>query len=328
MPTEPPELSFQGRNLFYDAVFHRYRTPWKGQCNILNVSQMMQKHKTWRMGLSLLETIGNDLDADVYPVVHDGGFVALGRSRRPIDPFPSVERSADGYLTRRSQAREGQGSPRGQGKAGAAAAKGSTGTPAQIVREGELTEWVQAGLEGVERANDTITRSIPAGYRVCWRAGLIRGLPDSAFFCTNIRLISGTIRVDSWAWWEHGVWIGPRHTNYDGSVCAFELTDRSWTAESPLLELFDMSAVWAVKQLHLRWLGRWPGRQILHTAAERLTETAAGELCGCGGLLRYADCCHKHDLARPAYEVAMEFHRFTGGRDRHLNVSSLGEAIG
>jgi hypothetical protein len=38
------------------------------------------------------------------------------------------------------------------------------------------------------------------------------------------------------------------------------------------VELLDLQIVWIARHLYLRRFGRWPGRQVLHTAFERLRE--------------------------------------------------------
>jgi hypothetical protein len=287
---------------------------------------MTQVHKALDGGSAMLAAIGRSMDRDAYPEVMDGGYVRLGDTRSPLLPPPSNARTQSVRFQGRSQAGQGQGPAAGQGKTAASAPEGSSGDAAPFFREGQLTKRGRRELEGVGRAYELLVRSAPNRTRVFWRAGLVEGLTDRAHFLTDLSTSDGRTTIATWGWWDHGIRIGPRHTNYDGSACVFEARDLSWTHSSPLLDLFDMTTVWAVRHLHLRRLGTWPGRQILHTAFERLTETMPGELCGCGELRTYAACCEENDRTQCPIEVARRFAAFTGGKTRRLRIPPLVEA--
>jgi hypothetical protein len=114
----------------------------------------------------------------------------------------------------------------------------------------------------------------------------------------------------SWGFWFQGCWIGPRHTNFpDGSICCFNFGDGTWFVGESLVALLDMNTVWAIRHLHLRFFGRWPGRQVAHYPYERTLELHDDELCGCGSSNRYAECCKpadsKCDQVREAVSFAM-----------------------
>ncbi len=301
----------------------RMARPARGALFHHNVSQMKRVHKARSEGYKLLEAIGRDMSRDAYPEVMDGGFVQLGKARLPHTPFPSKERTNGVPFQRRPEAGRGHGPTAGQGKTATSASEGSAGEAASFISEGQLTERGRHELERVGRAYDTCVRPTPDRIRISWTAGLVEGLLDPAHLVTDLSLTDGKCLIVTWAWWDGGVRIGPRHTNYDGSACVFEARDMSWTLGSPLVELFDMTTVWAVRHLHLRRVGTWPGRQILHTTFERLTETVSGELCGCGGLRPYEECCEKRDRQRCPIDVAKEFHAFTGGRARRLRIPPL-----
>lgn len=137
----------------------------------------------------------------------------------------------------------------------------------------------------------------------------VQGLPDAAVVST-VYPLDPWRRVSSWAWWTAGVWLGPRHTNYpDGSICSFEVTDGTWTRKDSLLGLLDLTAVWITRHLYLRYFGRWPGRQVLHTAFERLKEHRPEELCGCDSGAKYSDCCQARDLRQTPLDRYREFRR-------------------
>ena len=138
----------------------------------------------------------------------------------------------------------------------------------------------------------------------------IHGLEDDALLLTAYPL-DRKYTVKSWAWWGPGViWIGPRHTNYpDGSICSFEPDDVTWWRGKPLTALFDLHVLWIVRHLFLRRFRRWPGRQVLHTAYERLMEHCAGELCGCDSGRKYEDCCREKDRKLDSIEMLASFIR-------------------
>lgn len=111
------------------------------------------------------------------------------------------------------------------------------------------------------------------------------------------------------------VWIGPRHTNFpDGSICAFDPADSTWVLGDPLVELLDIYTIWAVRHLYLQTFGRWPGRQSVAHAAERVLEFRPDEYCGCAeGHRLYRECCMTKDLARNRIEDSLTFFWRTGG---------------
>ena len=283
---------------------------------------MTRPHKLKEEAVALVRAIGVAMDRDVFPEVYCGGFLQLGKTCREIHSFPSQEKQHVG-LTRGSATGQGRGPASGEGKAGGTAAEGSTGSAASLIREGELTENGRQELEGVGQAYDITTCPASDGLRVFWTAGLIRGLRDPVHFLTDIGSTTDGLRVNTWAWWDHGLHVGPRHTNYDGAACVFEARDASWTGDSSLIELFDMTTVWAFRHLHLRVIRRWPGRQILHTAFERMNETQPGELCGCGSAVAYKRCCQGRDGSLSEIAVARQFLGFSGGHARRLMVPGL-----
>jgi hypothetical protein len=135
----------------------------------------------------------------------------------------------------------------------------------------------------------------------------VQGLSDEAFLVTRYPFDSRE-RVASWGWWSIGVWIGPYHTYYgDGSICAYEVADGTWTHRDPLWKLLHLNTLWVVRQMHSLHFGRWPGKQILHTAYERLRDHRPGELCGCGSIRLYDDCHRGLDTQRSFSEVKAEF---------------------
>jgi hypothetical protein len=80
--------------------------------------------------------------------------------------------------------------------------------------------------------------------------------------------------------------------------------------------LLDIYSLWAIRHLHLEILGRWPGRQKARWPFERIIETRPDELCGCGSMERYADCCRQADLHSDFNALRYEFLRDTQGGTR------------
>ena len=141
----------------------------------------------------------------------------------------------------------------------------------------------------------------PEGLWLLTESQLIPDLQQKAKFLTWIPF-SNELPVRSWGFWESNslfppTWIGPRHTNYDGSICAFEPKDNTWVYGDPIIDLFDFYTLWALRHLHLQVFGRWPGEQMAHDHYERLTEFRGDEGCGCGESTRlYSECCYLRDL--------------------------------
>jgi hypothetical protein len=82
------------------------------------------------------------------------------------------------------------------------------------------------------------------------------------------------------------------------------------------VDLLDLHIVWIVRHLFMRRFGRWPGRQILHTAHERLMEHQSGELCGCDAGRRYEECCRGLDERLDPVGRAISFVLKFGTADR------------
>jgi hypothetical protein len=123
----------------------------------------------------------------------------------------------------------------------------------------------------------------------------------------------------SWAFWTSTLSepkaIGPRHTYFDGAICAFEVADGVWSFGDPLERLLDIYTLWAFRHLHLERLGRWPGPQATRDYFERIVECRPDELCGCEEPRgRYKDCCLAKDRARDPVDALMMYRTFYGPR--------------
>lgn len=247
-----------------------------------------------KRGEELLETLGEHLDDDRQPLVHEGGVVMPG----PASPseFTPGEKG-NGHVERRSEPRRSAaGSRSGTSRRGSAEGKGPTDAAAPLVGQPGLTPAIQRDLRAAADAYPQMR--VATAPRVAWLHTWVRpifGLPRTAYLLTQYPF-EKIFPVRSWAWWGTGVWIGPRHTNFPhGDICAYNPEDQTWHRGISLVTLLDLHVVWVVRHMHLRRFGRWPGRQVLHTTYERLQEMRHGELCGCGSADRYEDCCQPED---------------------------------
>ena len=288
---------------------------------IILVCKNMVMYENQILGRALLQKMGEDLDNEVYPVVHDCGIVEPGQSHSQLQE-PGMEDCYERQTTRGSTAgprKRTAGGPWSSGEP-PATGSGSTSTTSSFFSEYKLSDATVAYLEGVVGAYPTVQfRFTPDLVWLVHSIKPIRGLNETALLITaypnDVRL-----PVKSWAWWGPGlIWIGPRHTNYpDGSICSFEPTDPdAWQRGKPLRDLLDIHAVWIVRHLFLRYFGRWPGRQVFHTEYERLREHRPGELCGgCSSGLKYEQCCRPRDERKDPIERVFSFIRIFGHCER------------
>lgn len=269
-----------------------------------------------------LKEIGSQLDRNVFPRVGQGGLVMPGEhlpdSTRSGKEKQHV-REPEAVESLRPAAGSRQGPAGWQGPSGRSR---SSGTAAPIV----VGDAAHAYAEELDR----LPEAYP-GAKV-WRQ------EGRAWVLTNCRLLHELSRttilvlnipaspnvVQGWGFWDYpGLarpeWIGPRHTNFpDGSICAFEPTDGTWTYGDPLVTLLDLYCVWALRHLHLQTYGRWPGRQAVHMVYERIQELRGDELCGCdqGTRKLYSNCCMKKDQAADQLSAYFDFYRRRQGAHR------------
>lgn len=265
----------------------------------------------------LLLEIGIQLDAGIFPKVKNGGFVMPGEPSRPL-PNRGKEKS-DGEGQEREGPRETgesrpwRGDPRPRpGQLGRPRPSGplwAAGKAAPVVSALDQYEQEVSALQAIYP--DARSWRTQRGVWLAVRARLLPGLREHALFLMGVPAVTGVVR--SWAFWVDPiflpVWIGPRHTNFgDGSICAFEPADGTWSFGDSLIELVDMYAVWALRHLHLRHTGRWPGPQAVHRPYERLLEIGSDERCGCPTPRgTYSRCCRSRDLGRDRIADAVDF---------------------
>lgn len=261
---------------------------------------------------ALLRQIGDDLDQGRSLIVHRGGEVWSSAGRPALTLLGNsegvIQHGVDIEEPSRSERSAAWARTRATGD-GAAVRQGAPSSTASFFGGAGLTDQAVDDLAAViEEYQQFNTRFAPPGV---WLVGTIRpicGAPDAATLVVAYPT-SPTVPIRAWAWWNCGIWIGPRHTNYgDGSICAFEVTDGSWNLADGTLRLIDLYTTWIVRHLYLRRFGRWPGAQVLHTAFERLREQLPGEQCGgCRSGAPYDECCRGLDLQRGWIDARREF---------------------
>jgi hypothetical protein len=245
---------------------------------------------------SLLAEIGEGLDQHRFPRVYNGGFVLPEQTA--VLPI-SGEETNDGS--------EGTGGSAAGSWQGTAGWQGPPSGPGQA-------DYAEPPIGKDCRArNEAEVREVAATYRnvAAWfddtglwlrsESAVLPGLEKTAFFLTRVPFAAAG-RIRTWAFWRTPIsfeWIGPRHTNRDGSVCSYDDRDGTWTRRDPLIELLGLHTLWALRHLHQEVFRRWPGHHSAMDAVERLSETGDEEFCGCDAPRGwYQSCCKKDDLAR------------------------------
>lgn len=266
----------------------------------------------------LVNEIGKELDAGRSVTVFNGGIVRPGR--------PSVEDQTPGKENRdakprqsRRQTRSTTGSRQGPAaRQGAAGGPWSAGRPAPVV-EPSIRCVYEAELDNVCSAYPGARIWLcNEGVWLLTESRIVTGLTRKATLLTGIPF-SRNARTSAWAYWTTAVsakWIGPRHTNFpDGSICAFEPKDGTWSLGDGIVKLLDLYTVWTLRHLHFEMLGRWPGFQSVPYAWERLQEFQDDEFCGCDAVphRRYSECCKPLDQAMDKDVAFSEFLKRYGG---------------
>jgi hypothetical protein len=267
------------------------------------------KDRDGRAGsLALLRRIGEDLDQDESLIVSRGGTVWPSAEQPLTWELGEQEGSHLGTPTA-GPARAGRSTARqGQRTTSDTTAGSSARAAASLLRQLGVREWVVEDIVGAGAAYpQLLVRPAPSILWLEMTFYPLKGYPRGAFLMVGYPL-DALLPVQAWAWWTDGLWIGPRHTNYgNGSVCAYEPTDGTWSRGRPLVSLLDLIATWVVRHIHLLELRRWPGAQALHTAHERLSQTLPGERCGCDAARLYETCHMRVDLASSPEAVEHEF---------------------
>jgi len=255
----------------------------------------------------ILEEIGSQLDRNIFPLVMNGGIVTPNVSTVPSEILGEEFENHDTQRQRGSTTRPWQRTTRRQR---ASSRSRSTSAPSSFICN-DLQERYESQLDLVRSVYpETKIYRQPEGLWLLTKSNLLNGLNEKAIFLIGIPF-SPSITVRSWGFWESIVgmsWIGARHTNFpDGSICAFEPKDNTWSSGEPLVNLIDLYTVWAVRHFYLKHFNLWPGAQSVHIVAERILELHSNECCGCGSIAKYADCCQKNDLSQNRISEVVSF---------------------
>lgn len=283
---------------------------------------------------ALLEQIGRQLDQSVFPVVHNGGLVLPGPSA-VASIIPGKEFHHEGQQQRSSRSATGS---RNRPEAGARSAGAHSADRSRTSAASTPLAFVD-GYQDIDDAVQQLKLSYPVtkvwrqeeGLWLFVESTLLPDLGRSAGFV--IALDSQNRHVRAWGFWlGAGVavsWIGPRHTNYpDGSICAFDVADGTWTFGDSLVTLVDMYSAWSVRQLYLEHFGRWPGPQSSSHAYERLIEFSDSDHCSCGVHgARYGECCKGIDKRLRLLAIAVNFSFTVAFRQRKPPASVIGLAL-
>lgn len=258
--------------------------------------------------LENLKNIGQQLDSDIYPTVHNGGFVMPHETTNPVTRGKVNQYERQRLQRQKTTARKPRTGPRD----GITARQGPPSETPSLIRT-ELHTQYESELNAVHEAYPkTLIWHQPEGMLVFTESALLNGLDQAARFLVAIPYTKDSV-AKGWGFWgisSIGVeWIGPRHTNFpDGSICAFEPSDGTWNLGDPLTQLLDLYSLWALRHLYMKILGRWPGYQSIHFPYERILELRPDEHCGCqhSGRL-YGECCQKNDTRRNILADAIRF---------------------
>lgn len=237
--------------------------------------------------------IGGLLDSNIFPCIKNGGIVApstqCGTSKFMLGEKSDNEQQRQRRSTTQSWQRNTreQGTPSGSRQ---------TSNTAQIVSSDIQQKYLSEMSVVIEAYPSTHIWTEENGIWLVTNSALLDGSNLSATFlvCLPNDL---TKFPKAWAFWNGLSWIGERHTNFpDGSICAFEPSDRTWTPSEPLINLLDLYTLWAFKHYYLKEFGKWPGYQVAHIAYERHLEFSDDEFCGCNNFnKKYKDCCKLKD---------------------------------
>lgn len=253
-------------------------------------------------GRDILRVIGEGLDNDVWPGVASGGRLVPAQSTVANVAGSAKEVSADGAGPARRS--EGSSTRSREGPAGRCTTErpSSPDQAAPIFRQ--LSDRMVRELDEVASAYPQARTEVASSG--IWLTINVRPIPRLWMSATVLTLIPTFIpgRIASWARWDSDVqfgrWIGPRHSYFDGSICAFDQADEGWEDPS-LLDRMGAISLWVARQAYAEAFGRWPGPQVIHEPAARLFFQSPSELCaGCGSRRPYSGCHLSDDLDDPA----------------------------
>jgi hypothetical protein len=240
-----------------------------------------------------LKEIGCQLDNNIFPQIKNGGIVMPSEF---AVPSTLGKETTDGSSRQRRE--EARSQTKAFGWQGVLRRAWSPCQAAPVICT-DIKAQYETEVDAVQEAYpNTKVWHQAEGMWLLTESSVLPGLHKKAIFLTGIPFAQ-SLAVRSWGFWDDSIigysWIGPRHTNFpDGSVCAFESTDKTWVTKDSIVELLDLYTLWALRHLYLELFGRWPGRQAVHRPYERILELREDEFCGCyESGKRYGECCQK-----------------------------------
>ena len=268
---------------------------------------------------NLLVEIGRQLDCAIFPKVRNGGFVVPSASTVSLSQLGKEKHHAG--KREESSAAESPESwsrlfpwERASRESGSLAGPWPTGsTPSVVI---PIANGCPEPLSRIcEYYPGARIWEQNGGFWLLVKSSLLPNLGRTVMLLIAVSITNKLVRA--WAFWNSAIgsqWIGPRHTNFpDGSICAYDPSDRTWEFGDPIVTLLDIYMVWALRHLHLEVEGRWPGPQSAPHIYERLLELRDNELCGCGRSAprKYSQCCKASDLRANRLAEAIRFGAFS-----------------
>lgn len=241
-----------------------------------------------------LEIIGTQLDNNIFPLVKNGGVVVPSTQLASQNSMLEEVIENEQQRQRRSPAKQRQRHTRRQRET---CRSRSTSDATSIISTSVRFKYESELDELCNLYPNTKVWHQSDGLWLLTHSTLLEGSFESAVFITCLPF-NPLLTVKSWGFWNGLSWIGERHTNFpDGSICAFEPKDNTWTPGDSIVKLIDLYSLWAVRHLHLSKLKYWPGYQSVHFTFERLLELKDDEFCGCSNFkAKYKDCCKSKDI--------------------------------
>lgn len=251
--------------------------------------------------LETLRKIGHQLDSNIYPTIHNGGFVM------PCETSVPETKGEEKYYERQRTSRS-----KTRPRDGATGRQGPTSDAPSLICTDLQTQY-ESEIDAVYAAYPkTQAWKQSEGMLLLTESALLCGLDRRALFLVAIPYSNKSV-VKGWGFWGASIigieWIGPRHTNFpDGSICAFEPADGTWKIGDSLIQLLDFYSLWASRHLYMNMFGRWPGYQAVHFRYERILELRSDEYCGCKQSERlYGECCQRNDIKENVVADAIHF---------------------
>lgn len=260
-----------------------FRTEWLVRELFMNCGKLAHSS----IDLSRLAALGQALDSLQTLSVFSGGLVG----------FPDETESE---VIKYVAGKEGRSAARPRpGQRAAQRTWRRTPGEADAFRSGPLEEAFGAGFRILAQHYEALAFEDPNGLWVAVTSNPLGHCGPQIHFLIMLP-VKEAVRVRAWAFHSIGSnakFMPQKHTNFpDASICAFPPDKGFWCRSDGLLALVDHYTVWAVKSLHRKYLGSWPGHQVGPSAFYRRKEFKSGEFCGCGSGVRYGLCHQASDL--------------------------------